>query len=84
MKTIVLIALSIMLIKCTNEPTINIGEKWVGADSIDPFKPVTYDTLTILDKKDDMFNVAVAIAGCKDTQTWSKKEILLNHKKITN
>lgn len=34
-------------------PKIEVGQVWVQIDSLDPFKPIQYDTIKVIDIKGD-------------------------------
>lgn len=41
------------------EQTIEIGQTWIGIDSIDPFKEIEYDTVVVIDIKNDYAKVII-------------------------
>lgn len=69
------------LITPTVTPEVKVGQVWVQIDSLDPFKPIQYDTIKVIEIKGDYAKIIWnGYLGSMETSLVSWRHTLVNSK----
>lgn len=62
-------------------PEVKVGQVWVQIDSLDPFKPIQYDTIKVIEIKGDYAKIIWnGYLGSMETSLVSWRHTLVNSK----